>query len=77
MIRVENAEVSIKNGQVAHVILNQFTLIRNDIENVVGQPINHQEMKQMKNNPKGDNLLPARKQLGKKNNSNVLDSLFE
>lgn len=31
-----------KNGNVGHVILSKFTLVRNDINFIIGQPINYQ-----------------------------------
>lgn len=43
------------------VLIENFTLIRDDIPAQIGNPINYSDWEQTKKNPNGDNTLPPRK----------------
>jgi hypothetical protein len=43
------------------VLIEKFTLIRDDITTQIGHPINYSDWEKTKKNPDGDNTLPPRK----------------
>ena len=60
VIRTEEVSASFKDGKHM-VLIENFTLIRDDINAMIGNPINYSEWEQTKKNPNGDNTLPPRK----------------
>lgn len=44
-----------------HVLIDQYSIVRADINFMIGDPINYAEWEKTKRNPKGDNIIPQLK----------------
>lgn len=60
VIRTEDVSANFKDGKPI-VLIENFTLIRDDITKMIGNPINYSDWESTKKNPNGDNTLPPRK----------------
>ncbi len=60
VIRTEDVSANFKDGKPI-VLIENFTLIRDDITKMIGNPINYSDWELTKKNPNGDNALPPRK----------------
>jgi hypothetical protein len=59
VIRTEDVSANFKDGKPI-VLIESFTLIRDDITKMIGNPINYSDWEATKKNPNGDNTLPPR-----------------
>ena len=50
-----------KDGKPVHVLIQKFTVIRNDLNAIIGSPIDYLQYDKAKPNIKGDNTIPHRK----------------
>lgn len=57
-----------KDGKPMHILIDQYSLVRSDIEIMIGEPINYNDWEKTKRNPKGDNLIPQQKKIMGKGN---------
>lgn len=53
-----------KDGKPLHVLIDQYSIVKSDIEIMIGEPINYADWEKNKKNPKGDNLIPQKKTIG-------------
>jgi len=65
IIRSEQVTASFKDGKPVHVLIDVYTLVRDDINNIIGDPIDYLFYDKNKSNPKGDNMIPPKKGNGK------------
>ena len=64
VIRTEIVTPNMKDGKPMHVLIDQYSIIRADVETMIGQPINYADWEKTKRNPKGDNMIPQIKKAG-------------
>lgn len=64
MIKTEIVTPNMKDGKPMHVLLDQYIIIRDDIDFMIGDPINYADWEKTKRNPKGDNMIPQQKKNG-------------
>jgi hypothetical protein len=56
-----------KDGKPLHVLIDQYSLVRNDIADMIGEPINYADWEKTRINGKGDNVIPQKKGASGKN----------
>jgi len=56
------------------VLIEKFSILRNDITTLIGQPIDYLQFQKTKSNPKGDNTIPVTKIVKGNNNKPIKKS---
>lgn len=54
---------NMKDGKPTHTLIDQYSIIRADIDTMIGDPINYSDWERTKRNPKGDNMIPQLKKM--------------
>ncbi len=58
IIRTEIVTPNIKDGKPLHILIDQYSVVRTDVEKIIGNPINHADWEKTRFNAKGDNVIP-------------------
>ncbi len=61
VIRTEAVTPNVKDGKPIHVLIDSYSMVRDDITSIIGNPLNYPDWEKTRSNPKGDNTIPPRK----------------